>query len=124
MPLLPALHEYLGGVVNGLGAEAHGIGGVADHVHLLVTLKATHRLSDFMREMKKASSIWMHHDGRQPGFAWQEGYCALTVSPSARKSVRQYISNQEAHHRVKTFREELEEFLKKAGVAYDERFLA
>ncbi|BCU77775.1 IS200/IS605 family transposase [Luteolibacter sp. LG18] len=122
--LLADFHDYLGGVVHGLGGEPHGIGGISDHVHLQVTLKATHCLADFMRELKKASSLWMHHEGRQPGFAWQEGYCALTVSPSARKSVRRYIANQEEHHRVKTFREELLEFLKKADVRYDERYLA
>lgn len=54
------LHEYLGGTVAGLGGFPQGVGGVADHVHLLVGLKATHTLADFMRELKKASSVWVH----------------------------------------------------------------
>jgi putative transposase len=119
----PRLHEYLGGVVHGLEGEPHGIGGTADHVHLLVTLKSTHCLADLMRELKKASSLWMHEEGRSPKFAWQDGYCALTVSPSARSAVREYIANQEEHHRTQTFREELVRLLKKAGVGYDERYL-
>lgn len=49
------LHEYLGGTVRGLGGIPEAVGGVEDHVHLLVGLKATHKLSDFMRELKKAS---------------------------------------------------------------------
>ena len=53
------LHSYLGGVVNGLDASSEGVGGVADHVHLLVSLKPTACLSDFMRELKKASSSWI-----------------------------------------------------------------
>ncbi|WP_035603286.1 IS200/IS605 family transposase [Haloferula sp. BvORR071] len=117
------LHEYLGGLVHGLGAETHGIGGVADHVHLLVTLKATHCLADFMRELKKASSIWMKTEGAKPKFEWQEGYCAITVSPSARGAVSKYIAGQEEHHRVRTFSEELVDLLKKAGLPYDERHL-
>ena len=86
------LHEYLGGVVNGMEAQSLVVGGVADHVHLLVELKATHRLADFMRELKKASSMWVHQQ-ITPSFAWQEGYAALSVSASNVESVREYIRN-------------------------------
>ena len=102
------LHEYLGGTVQGLGGYVQGVGGVADHVHLLVSLKATHCLADFMRELKKASSVWVHEHMNIRPFAWQEGYGAFTVSPSARGQVKRYIDNQEQHHRTRTFREELE----------------
>ena len=117
------LHEYLGGTVEGLKGFPQGVGGIADHVHLLVGLKATHSLADFMRELKKASSVWVHEEIGMPSFAWQEGYAAFTVSPSARAAVQSYIANQEEHHRKKTFREELVELLEKAGVEYDPRYL-
>ena len=117
------LHEYLGGTVNGLGGFSQGVGGVADHVHLLVGLKATHCPADFMRELKKASSIWVHETIKQHEFAWQEGYSAFTVSPSARVGVKHYIANQKEHHRHKSFREELVEMLERAGVEYDPRYL-
>jgi len=117
------LHEYLGGTARGLGAHPEGIGGVADHVHFLVSLKPSHCLSDFMRELKKASSSWIRETQHLPGFHWQEGYAAFTVSSSARKTVRAYIANQEEHHRLKTFREELVTFLEKSGVTYDPRYL-
>ncbi len=117
------LHEYLGGTVNRLGGFSQGIGGIADHVHLLVGLKATHCLADFMRELKKASSVWVHDEIKIPKFAWQEGYSAFTVSPPARPNVRRYIANQEEHHRVKSFREELQALLIAAGVEYEERYL-
>ena len=116
------LHEYLGGVVAGLGGTPQGIGGAGDHVHLLVGLKPTHCLSDFMRELKKASSTWVVGTSGQL-FHWQEGYAAFTVSASAREDVQRYIARQEEHHRVKTFREELVDFLRKTGVEYDERYL-
>jgi len=80
----PRLHEYLGGTVNGLSGFAQGVGGVADHVHLLVGLKSTHCLADFMRELKKSSSSWVHDEIGAKKFAWQEGYSAFTVSPTAR----------------------------------------
>ena len=117
------LHEYLGGTVSGLGGFPQGAGGTADHVHLLVGLKATHSLADFMRELKKASSAWVHEEIGMQRFAWQEGYAAFTVSPSARSEVQSYIARQEVHHRNRTFREELVEFLEKAGVDYDSRYL-
>ncbi len=116
------LHSYLGGAVKGLDGHPEGIGGTADHVHLLVALKPAACLSDFMRELKKASSIWAG-ESRCPGFQWQEGYAAFTVSASAREAVRSYIANQENHHRVKSFREELVEFLTKSGVPFNPMYL-
>ena len=117
------LHEYLGGTIRGLGGSPEEVGGVADHVHLLTGLKATHCLADVMREVKKAASIWVHDELRIPPFAWQEGYAAFTVSATARESVRRYIVNQEEHHRARSFREEVIEMLEKAGVAYDPKYL-
>ncbi|HEY8962004.1 MAG TPA: IS200/IS605 family transposase [Luteolibacter sp.] len=116
-------HEYLGGTVRGLGGVSQGVGGVADHVHLLVGLKATHRLADFMRDLKSASSTWVRDSIRGERFAWQEGYAAFSVSASAAPAVREYIARQAEHHRHRTFRDELIEFLRKTGVAFDERYL-
>lgn len=117
------LHEYLGGVVRGLGGIPQGVGGVADHVHLLAGLKPTHCLSDFMRELKKTSSVWIAATFQETSFHWQEGYAAFTVSASTRSAVQDYIARQEEHHRRKTFREELVEILQKCGIEYDERYL-
>ena len=119
----PRLHEYLGGTVRGLDGVAEAVGGVADHVHLLVGLKSTHCLADFVRELKKASSVWVHDEMRIAGFAWQEGYAAFTVSATARDAVREYIAHQAEHHRGKAFREEWVEMLERAGVKYDARYL-
>ncbi len=79
----PRFYEYLGGTIRGLGATSQGIGGIEDHLHLLIGFKATHQLSDFMRELKKASSIWIHEEIGIAQFAWQEGYGAFSVSPTA-----------------------------------------
>ena len=117
------LHEYLGGTVNGLGGFIQQVGGINDHVHLLVGLKATHCLADFMRELKKASSAWVHEEIGEPNFGWQDNYAAFTVSASARDAVKHYIATQAEHHRRKTFREELIEFLEKSGVKYDPKYL-
>jgi REP element-mobilizing transposase RayT len=117
------LHEFLGGTVRGLEGVSEGVGGVADHVHLLVSLRATHCLADFMRELKKATSAWVHREIGEHGFAWQEGYSAFTVSATAIGPVQQYIANQEQHHRMKSFHEELIGLLKRAGIPFDPKYL-
>lgn len=67
--------------------------------------------------------MWVHEQIGELAFAWQEGYAAFTVSATARPGVRQYIANQEEHHRVKSYREELIEMLHKAGIEYDPKYL-
>jgi putative transposase len=117
------LHEYLSGTIVGLKGFPQGTGGVADHVHLLVGLKATHCLADFVRDLKKASSVWVHNQIAEPDFAWQEGYAAFTVSATARDAVKHYIANQDEHHRSKPYRQELIEMLLRAEIDIEERFL-
>ena len=96
---------------------------MADHVHLLVGLKATHCLADMLRELKKASSAWVHQETGMRGFAWQEGYAAFTVSATSRDAVKHYIATQEEHHRARSFREEMVAMLNKAGIQYDPKYL-
>jgi len=117
------IHAYLGGTVRTLGGVPEAVGGTADHVHLLVGLRATHCLADVLREIKRSSSLWVHETVGLAEFSWQEGYGAFTVSASNVASVKQYILKQEEHHRKRTFQEEYVEFLRRSGVEYDERYL-
>ena len=65
------LHAYLGGIIRTANGIAESIGGVSDHVHLLIGLRATHRLADVIRELKAVSSGWVHNEIRMRAFAWQ-----------------------------------------------------
>ena len=116
------LHGYLGGTVAGLGGVPEAIGGIADHIHLLVSLKPTHTLADFVRELKKASSVRMAElfEARS---GWQDGYAAFTVSASGREKVREYIEHQEEHHRRRDFRAELEQLLTRHGIEFRPEYL-
>ena len=116
------MHSYLGGIIRGMNGVAEIVGGVDDHVHLLASLRPVHRIADVMRDLKKDSTNWVKQNFEQR-FTWQEGYAAFTVSPSATNSVRNYIANQEAHHRKYSFVDELKELLESAGIAYDEKYL-
>jgi len=118
------LHPYLGGIITDAGGEALEIGGVEDHVHLLVKLPAILALSDALRLIKSNSSKWAgEHPELVRAFAWQTGYAAFTVSKSQVPSVRKYIKNQDQHHRRRTFKQELVSLLEKHEIDYDRRYL-
>jgi len=118
------LHPYIGGIILDAGGKPIEIGGVEDHVHILAKLPATLALSDALRLIKTNSSKWVgEHPELVRTFAWQTGYAAFTVSKSQSGSVRDYILNQERHHRRKTFKQELVSLLKKNDIEYDERYL-
>jgi putative transposase len=117
------LHAYLGGIIRTANGIAESVGGVSDHVHLLIGLGATHRLADVLRELKAISSLWVHNEIGIRNFAWQEGYGAFTVSASQREAVRRYIKQQAEHHRTRTFREEYLELLRRSGAEFDERYV-
>lgn len=102
---------------------AHAVGGTGDHVHVLVGLKAIHRLADVMRELKSESSTWIRRELGWHGFAWQEGYGAFTLGASGIEGARAYVLNQETHHRTKSFQEEYLEFLERGMVEFDEKWL-
>ena len=118
-----AMHAYLGGIVKNLKGMPLAINGTEDHIHLLVGLRATHCLSDFLRELKSGSSEWAHVTVGKKSFAWQSGYFGVTVSPSQVEKVKQYILDQEEHHRRRSFQEEYLEFLRFSEIEYDERFV-
>ncbi len=116
------LHQYMGGTVRALGGVAETVGGVEDHVHLLISLKTTIAPAELVRELKKAASIWAA-EKHEPDFEWQEGYAIFSVSWTHCTAVRRYIAGQEAHHRKATFSEELKRLLEKNGVRYDAKYL-
>lgn len=117
------LHAYMGGTLKGLEAYPQAIDGWNEHVHVLVGLRATHVVADFVRELKKASTIWIQQEIQLRGFAWQKGYAAFTVGWREREIVRRYIDGQEDHHRRKPFSEEFIELLNEAGIAFDPKYL-
>jgi putative transposase len=117
------LHAYLGGAMRTLGAIPEAVGGVADHVHVLLGLQATHCLADILRDTKRASSTWVHETIGDREFEWQDGYGAFSVSASLLETVKRYIARQEEHHRKKTFQQEYVELLRRSGVEFDEKHL-
>jgi REP element-mobilizing transposase RayT len=119
---LPRLHAYLGGILNEIQCRPIAIGGIEDHVHVLFDLHAARSPSEVARIIKANSSSWLH-DELKINTSWQRGYGAFAVSPSAIDDVCRYIANQREHHRVRTYRDELIDFLNRAGVEFEARYL-
>jgi len=114
------LYPYMAGIVRNERGSLLAIGGMPDHLHLLVRLKPAVSLSDLLCSVKANSSRWVHERPDPPqGFAWQEGYGAFTVSESSAGSVCRYIQNQEEHHRGRSFEEEWVALLKRHGIEFD-----
>jgi REP-associated tyrosine transposase len=123
--ILPDIQERLWKYITGICLNVDLIpvatGGMVDHIHTLFHLPPSRALGDVMRVLKTNSSKWMND--HSPGFAWQEGYAAFSVSASNLAAVVKYIHSQEKHHRKMTFEDEYLGLLRKHGVEYDPRFV-
>ncbi len=118
------LYKYICGVVNGKKEKVYAIGGVSDHIHILISIKPNILLSDLVRDIKCNSSKWINErqyvDGK---FQWQEGFGAFSYNHSQLDNVIRYINNQEDHHKKKSFKNEYLEFLEQFYIEYDEKYL-
>jgi len=120
--LLQKLYAYMAGICENLSCPALLIGGVADHVHLLIRFSKTISVADFIRNLKRSSSIWIKETSPQmASFHWQNGYGAFSLSPSHIDELKHYIANQEKHHRTETFQDEFRRLCRKYGIEIDER---
>ena len=114
------LYKYIGGIIKYRKQKLMVIGGMNDHIHLLIGFNPACTLSDLIRDIKSNSSKWINEKRLAMGrFEWQSGYGAFTIGQSQVGKVLKYILNQEEHHRKKTFREEYIEFLKAYQVDYN-----
>ena len=123
-PLRERLWLFLGGIARENKMKALSIGGVADHVHLLLSVPATMPIAKAMQLIKGGSSKWVHEAfPDQRLFGWQTKYGAFSVSVSQLDGIMKYIQNQAEHHRQMSFQEEFIALLKKHNIEYDERYL-
>lgn len=118
------LYSYLIGIIRNHKGKLIEIGGMPDHVHMLIELSNLDKFSYFIRDLKSCSSLWIHQTFSQlKDFAWQEGYGSFSVSFSAIDAVKKYILNQELHHANQSFDQEYLKLLQLHNIQYDERFV-
>jgi putative transposase len=120
----PRLHDFLGGVLRDLNSPSIEINSEPDHVHLLFRMAKTITVSDVVMNLKRGSSLAVKQfDPRLQDFYWQAGYGAFSVSESQLETVRQYIRNQQEHHRKESFQDEFRRLLKEYNLEFDERYV-
>jgi len=118
------LYKYITGIISKMNCKLIVINGMPDHVHLLVGQNPDVAISKLVQTIKRFSTLFIN-DKKWFGtkFTWQAGFGAFSYSKSQISKVVNYINNQESHHRVKTFKEEYIELLKKYEVEYNEKYL-
>jgi REP element-mobilizing transposase RayT len=118
------LWRYMGGIAKQNDLKALCVGGVSDHIHMLLSLPTRIAVGKAVQIIKARSSIWVHEAfPEQQAFAWQRGYGAFSVSASQAPKTIDYIRSQPSHHRKRSFQEEYLAFLNKHGIEFDERYL-
>ena len=90
------------------------VNGYQEHCHCLVSMGIDQTIQKTIQLVKGESSFWINKNKlTQEKFEWQDEYYAVSVSESTIDNVREYIKNQEEHHRKKPFQEEHDEFISK-----------
>jgi len=118
------MHAYLGEISRRLACPSIIAGGTDDHIHQLIRFGRTISQADWIKEIKRASSLWIKRcDPRLRNFAWQAGYGFFSVRLADLDVVMQYIATQEEHHRRISFQDEFRRMLKEHGLEWDERYV-
>lgn len=118
------LYAYIGGILSNKQSKLIAAGGTANHLHLLISMNKNAALSALIGDIKRNSSRWIKTKNvKFLKFEWQDGYGAFSIGQSNIETVKRYIANQKAHHKIKTFENELRGFFDKYQIEYDERYV-
>ncbi len=118
------VHAYMRASLEQMGHHCLAIGGVDDHVHVMINYNTSQALPDMIRTLKVATTKMINDQKLMRGkFQWQSGYACLSYSKSQVDTVCRYINNQVEKHKHLTMRQELRDTLARSGIEYDERYI-
>ncbi|MCX6246392.1 MAG: IS200/IS605 family transposase [Bacteroidetes bacterium] len=119
---LEEVFEYISGIIRKKGQKPVIVGGVQNHVHVLIGMKPGVTVSALVRDIKNNSANFINQkDWIREKFSWQNGFGAFSYGSSQVEKVYEYIKNQAQYHKTKTFREEYVLFLERYNVEYQEK---
>ncbi len=114
------LYKYITGIIGQKKCHMYAINGIEDHIHLLVEIRPDISVSDFIKDIKVASSIFIKENELFPRFKkWQAGYSIFTRAYESMGRLIDYINKQEEHHKKISFYDEYQMFLNKNGFHND-----
>jgi putative transposase len=117
------LYAYIAGIVKNKNCFLYQINGMEEHVHILSDLHPNIALADYIRDIKTASSVWLKQHKQFPIFSgWSDGYAALTYAWRDKDLIKNYIANQQIHHKKEDFQTEYRRLIKEHGITIDERY--
>ena len=117
------LFAYIFGIIKNKKCHLYRINGMEDHIHILTDLNPTLALSNFMRDLKTSSSIWLKQQEEFKHFkGWADGYAALTKSFQEKEQIINYIKNQQIHHKKESFKSEFRRLLIEEGIDINEKY--
>ncbi len=116
----PQLYAYISGIIKNNKGRMIIAGGMADHIHILVSIGRID-ISELIGDIKRESSKWMKENGVKD-FYWQRGYGAFSIGQSQVPDVSRYIRYQKEHHSKQDFQDEFRGLCRKYVVDIDERY--
>ena len=117
------LYKYIYGIIKNKKCKLYRINGIEDHIHIMSDLHPSVCLSDYVKDIKVASNLWMKESGRFPEFeGWQDGYGAFTYSVREKDMIINYVKNQKEHHKVETFYDEFKRLLLENDIEFYEKY--
>lgn len=118
----PRLYGYISGIISNNGGRMIVAGGIADHIHILISIGRID-IGELIGDIKRDSSVWIKKQGELfEKFYWQRGYGAFSVSQSHVPTVSAYIKSQKEHHKKQSWEDEFRELCRKYEVEFDERY--
>lgn len=118
------LYKYIWGIIKNKNCKLYRINGIEDHIHIVSDLHPSVSLSDYVKDIKVASSIWLKESGKFPAFeGWQDGYGAFTYSVREKDMIINYVKNQKQHHANENFYDEYKRLLTENKIKFDEKYL-
>jgi REP element-mobilizing transposase RayT len=106
--ICPELYRYIRAKAESLDCPVHGIGGIEDHIHLIVSIPPKLAIAQFVKRIKGSSSHYLNQTFLNQTFAWQREYGVFSLGGKQLPDAIAYVENQKQHHANRTLIRALE----------------
>ena len=118
------MYRYIWGIIKNHNCTLYRIGGIENHIHMLVHLHPSVSLSDLLRDIKQSTTKWAKNNPLFPRFSgWGKEYAAFSCSYSSKDAIIKYIKGQREHHHGTSFEQELKSLVEREGMAWNDNKL-
>lgn len=120
----PELFQYISGLLKNKDCHLYRINGIEDHLHIVTHIHPSMALADLVKDIKLSATSLIKERNIFPNFSgWQDGYGGFTYHIDAKNNLIEYFKNQEEHHLINTYEDEIRELLREHKIEFDEKYL-